>query len=530
MSNALALGAVTAVLKSLLDNRLASLSSILGGTPTVTVLAPDPEGGATGATTGDRLNLFLYQTNPNPSWRNMGLPSRNSSGDRISNPPLAVDLHYLLTAYTKDAFHAEILLGHAMQLLHETPVLGRDAIRSALRNLATSSEAAARALATADLADQVEQIKLSPQPMSTEEVSKLWSAIQTQYRPTVVYQASVVLIESQKSTQAALPVRERRVHVIPFAQPTIATLKPQIATQGTQLTLEGRNFRSDQVTVRFGTLTVVPDTLSDQQVQVTVPANLPAGINTVQIEQQLDFQRPPEQAPDLHRGFASNVMPFVLSPKIIGITAPNGIQAGKVDIVVQVQPVIRKTQKVILFLNEQGGIAAYSTPVPPRETEVDQITFTFNGVKAATYLARLQVDGANSALEADADPNSPTFNQYIRPAIALSCQGACLRVANLVLTATRNRDVLTVEASVTVFTETGAASPGVVVTVDWLLPNGDRLSDTRTTGTNGIDRGVTKFLTLGSPGTYTVTVTSLSKPGFSFDVPQSSALTRSVTG
>lgn len=52
--------------------------------------------------TGDRkrnqVNLFLYQVTPNPGWRNTGLPSLDSRGDgRLSNPPLALDLHYLLT-------------------------------------------------------------------------------------------------------------------------------------------------------------------------------------------------------------------------------------------------------------------------------------------------------------------------------------------------------------------------------------------------------------------------------------------------
>ena len=51
---------------------------------------------------------------------------------RLANAPLALDLHYLLSVYSGGDLHAEILLGYAMQLLHEMPVLTRDAIRTAL--------------------------------------------------------------------------------------------------------------------------------------------------------------------------------------------------------------------------------------------------------------------------------------------------------------------------------------------------------------------------------------------------------------
>ncbi|OUC11746.1 MAG: hypothetical protein B0A82_26520 [Alkalinema sp. CACIAM 70d] len=529
MSNALAIGAVTAVIKNLLENGLIrqGIPSILGGMPTITVLSPDPEGGgATNGQTVDRLNLFLYQTNPNPSWRNVGLPSRNSSGDRISNPPLALDLHYLITAYTKDAFHAEILLGHAMQLLHEMPVLSRDVIRSALRNLASSSEPAARALATSDLAEQLEQIKLSAQPMSTEEVSKLWSAIQTQYRPTVVYQASIVLIESQKSTKSALPVRERRLHIVPFEQPVIAAVKPQIATPGSQLTLEGRNFRSQQVTVNFGAVAIAPDRLNDQEVQVTVPSNLSAGINTLQIQQLLDF------GPDsgLHQGFESNLMPFVLAPKILQIAASEGIRSGNVTVTVQVIPIVRKNQQVTLFLNQQGGSTGYSANLPPRDADSNQLSFTFPNVKAGQYLARLRVDGAASPLEIDDNPNSSTFNQYIQPSVNLTCINDCLRVIDLNLNANRDQDVLTVVATVRILTEMGVESSGTLVSGVWTLPDGSQLTDNAITSTNGVDRGLARFETIGTPGTYTFTVTNLSKTGFTFDAPQSSVLTRNVSG
>src|SRR3712207_7705722 len=40
------------------------------------------------------------------------------------------------------------------------------------------------ALKGSELAEQLEQIKVSPQPLSIDEMSKIWSAVNAHYRPT----------------------------------------------------------------------------------------------------------------------------------------------------------------------------------------------------------------------------------------------------------------------------------------------------------------------------------------------------------
>ena len=224
MSSPMAIAAVSAVLKNLLDNAVAddSLSSASGSVK-VTLLAPNRINTDAGETS--QLNLYLYQVTSNPGWRNAGLPSRNDRGERLTNPPLALNLHYLLTAYGTKDFDAEILLGYAMHVLHETPVLTRDAIRTTLTspspvtgNLLPSPM---DKLLASDLADQIEQIKVTAEFLSTEEMSKLWTAMQVGYHISMAYQASVVLIEGQRPTRVALPVRERRIHVQPFQRPVI---------------------------------------------------------------------------------------------------------------------------------------------------------------------------------------------------------------------------------------------------------------------------------------------------------------------
>ena len=84
----------------------------------------------------NQVNIFLHQVTHNVGWRNQDLPSVAADGRRrLSNPPLALDLHYLLTAYGSADWQAEALLGFALLMLHENPVLTRNDISNAIGKL-----------------------------------------------------------------------------------------------------------------------------------------------------------------------------------------------------------------------------------------------------------------------------------------------------------------------------------------------------------------------------------------------------------
>jgi hypothetical protein len=453
VSNALAIASVTAVLKDLLNNGVIDhqLSGVVGEV-TVSALPPDRLLVA-GEQETSRINLFMYHVSPNPGWRNVGLPSRSSSGDRTANPPLALDLHYLLTAYGASEFHAEILLGYAMQLLHETPVLSRDAIR---RTLAPASPVTGsilppplNALVASELGDQVETIRLTPQTMSTEEVSKLWMAIQSHYRPTAVYQASVVLIESKASTRSALPVAndKRGIYVVPFRFPAIYDVVSVLGDRapiavGSTIAIRGRDLVGDSTFVDFdGTEIAAPAGATADRIEMTLTSPLPAGIYAgvkgIQIVQKIPMGDPLVD----HRGTESNVAAFVLRP-----TITNGPVIGAGDVVNLVSsvetingqvvhlragslrltfdPRVGRDQKVTLILNETNVAPnavthAYTFPSPSSNglavgiDDTDSIEVPFSRVVAGTYLVRVQVDGAESVLTQDGS------GLFVEPRVAL---------------------------------------------------------------------------------------------------------------
>jgi hypothetical protein len=451
MSTALAIASVTAVLKDLLNNGVIEhqLADSVGEV-VVSALPPDRiDALGTPAEQKSRLNLFLYHVTPNQGWRNVGLPSHDGRGERLSNPPLAVDLHYLLTAYGVEEFHAEILLGYGMQFLHETPVLTRAAIRTSLAPPTSGGglPPAMQALFTSELAEQVEQIKVSPQSMSTEEVSKLWPAFGAKYRPTAAYQASVVLIESRRSTRSTLPVRERRVYVIPFRQPVIEQIQSQeragepiVADKpilaGYNLVIVGRQLRGEDTLVSVGGIEVMPadGDVSETQIILPIPASLQAGVQAVQVIHRLLMGEPPTP----HRGVESNVAAFVLRPRIVEPVVVANLQIAEndlrsADINLTVRPAIGDAQRVVLLLNEinlpvtsppgpEAIAQSYSFNAPSRipvspptgpPGASESITIPISGVKVGTYLVRIQVDGAESPLGTDA------AGQYSSPQVTI---------------------------------------------------------------------------------------------------------------
>lgn len=432
MSNALAIAGVTAVLKDLLNNGLIdhNVTGAVGGNVTVTALPPDRVFTA-GAQEGNQLNLFLHQVTPNAGWRNAGLPSRDERGERLTNPPLALDLHYLLTAYGAEDLHAEILLGYAMQLLHDTPVLSRQAIRTALIPSpvnGTILPPALQALSASDLAEQVEQIKIIPAALNSEEMSKLWSALQARYRPTAAYQVSVVLIESQKPAKASLPVltrgqvdpvaqRERGVTVqsdltspFPTILSVIAPNRQPSVQLGETLTIEGRHLDGTSVSARL-TNARLPNPLdlaplvgrTATRLQVTIPnepAQWPAGLYALAVM----VQRPGETFQRTTNELFFSLAPTVTTPLPLSVARDAN---GDATIALTVRPEVRPQQRAALILGDRE-IPAQSHPA-----QTDRLSFVVKKAKPETFFIRLRVDGVDSLLVNRAVTPPVFFNQTV---------------------------------------------------------------------------------------------------------------------
>jgi hypothetical protein len=382
MSNTLAIGAVTATLRALLETEIAQE----GGGLRVTTLPPD-KAQVFGQADGDgRVNLFLYHTQMNPSWRNMDAP-RQVKPNESGHPPLALDLYYLLTAYERadgdSSVLAHRLLGRAMLVLHDHPLLGADEIRAAVPNN--------------DLADQIERVRITPQPMSLEELSKLWMIFQTGYRISAAYQASLVLIDSRRTSRTPLPVLTRGEDdrgvtaqpdlVPPF--PALLAINPpegQTAVRvGEELTLHGVHLQGDSVAVRFTSMRLSQPHLeaasgNAKEVKVTVP-DIPAGSYTVAIRVS--------KAGQLDR--FTNEFPLQIAPRITNI-APTSAAAGNLTLTLKCAPDVLPEQRAALLFGDR------EVPANAHAAPTDTLSFDIADAVAGEYFLRLRVDGVDSLI------------------------------------------------------------------------------------------------------------------------------------
>lgn len=412
MSSPLAIAAVTAALKDLLNNGLLDhdLSSI--GSFAVTALPPDRI--ITGATEANQLNLFLYQVTPNMGWRNADLPGVDSRGARVSSPPLALDLHYFLSAYGAQDLAAEVLLGYAMHLLHETPILTRDRLRVSLGGVSpvdgTLLPSPFGSLSAADLADQIEQVKITPVFLPTEEVSKMWTALQARYRPTMAYMVSVVLIQSTAGARIAPPVLargqdDRGPEALAAAAPTLSSVRPAASELlpamrlGDDLIIVGANLASANgatVLLENGRQEIVrelaPLGASASELKFHLPsvaedpavlADWAAGLYTVSVR----VNRP--------GAWVTNGVPIALAPRIT--VTPTAAAAGDLTLTVTCAPRLRPVQErqvSLLFGGRQITPDSVSTPADPLQPST--LTFSLPAVAAGEYLVRLRVEGIDS--------------------------------------------------------------------------------------------------------------------------------------
>jgi hypothetical protein len=409
MSNYLSIATVTATLRRYL---LEECSPIDKDHLSVTTIRPaSPTGGAAAGLPNPGVNIFLYQTQPSPALLNAELPVRRADGSLVERPRAALVLNYLLSMYGDDAaLIPQRLLGIVIRALHTRPVLTREMIRATVADQFYSS-----ILAGSTLGDAPELVRFTPVHMSVDEMSKLWSTFaQTPYALSAVYQASMVFVEADVTPRDVLPVRDRRILVMPFQSPVIDAVEPQMVFAESSLTIRGQNLGGAGVKVKFGDIVTTPlqaNTAGDR-IGIDLPDNttdLRYGIRTVQVAYDLRF-RPDEET---HPGFESNLGVFMLCPQFtppeVGDLAPSANDSPLLSGIVKVvfHRKIEKRQRVSLSLYPlnpppEAAITSYRLPAPPengipaKERTTDNIAFPFTRVVPGNYLVRAQVDDADS--------------------------------------------------------------------------------------------------------------------------------------
>ncbi|MFC8681526.1 DUF4255 domain-containing protein [Microbacterium ureisolvens] len=409
MSDFRAIATVTATLRRVL---LAALPQDVAGA-TVTTVRPAEGDNASTPDTG--VNVFLYQVNPNPQWRNEDLPGRRTDGELAQRPVAALDLYYLLSFYGEEAtLEAQQLLGSTVAFLHTQPILPRSEV--------TAAVAGSAFLAGSDLAQQVDLVRLTPLTMTLEELSRLWSVLlQVKYALSVVYRASIVLLERRVTPQPALPVRDVALAALPLRHPTLRRViagsgEDDPITPGADVVLEGDGLAAPVTVVEIDGQATGTTEVRDNHIVLTLPAALAAGPHGVQVRQGVAMGAPGVQ----HLAFGSTAGAFIVHPVItktgnvddVEVTNVQGLGAAprSARIRVGVAPAVLRRQTAVLELvtvqlgpdgSGHDVVVQHSVQAADRASDTSRLTFEPTGLAPGQYLVRVRVDGAESPLEED---------------------------------------------------------------------------------------------------------------------------------
>jgi hypothetical protein len=399
MSAPTAIATVTAVLQHLLTLATAGAE-----------VTTKPPSAARNGANGSQLNLFLYATNINPAFSNSPMPGQVRDGESAA-PPLPLVLHYLLTAYgaNDDDIAAQMLMGQAMSALHDHPLLGTADIEGIVPD--------------AQLQRQIERLRITPEVLSLDDMSKLWSSFQTQYRLSTGYQISVLLIDSGRGASASLPVlrrgeQDRGAQVTAAAAPALSGLgfpnDAPAARLGDTVTIRGAQLAADTLTVRLRHALLedpidlpplaerkaeeIKMILPDQGDDPAVGSKWPAGFYTL----NLVVQRP--ELPE----WSTNALAMPLAPRITGID-PTTAPAGNVTLNLECRPQVKPDQRVALIFGDRT-IAPDPIAPPVDPNAPGTLTFRISNARARTepYVLRLRVDGVDS-IPVDFSGPAPRF-------------------------------------------------------------------------------------------------------------------------
>lgn len=172
-----AIRAVSNALKDLLAAEFATdstVNAIVGGAGGIVFNNPTE----TAQNPANRLSLWLYQVTENEFLKNDPVRQGNTLL-RLLQPPLPLNLFYLLTPFALDRESDLLLLGKSMEVLYDNAIIRL----------------------TDPVNDVIDELRLILCRLTLEELTRIWEALREPYRLSVCYQVRVTRIDSQRQPE-----------------------------------------------------------------------------------------------------------------------------------------------------------------------------------------------------------------------------------------------------------------------------------------------------------------------------------------
>jgi len=260
----MAIGLVTRAIAELLDKKL----NPPGATTTLRVTTLPPDDDRVDIDNG--VNLFLYRVTDSPFAKNNDWVGDRPNLRTIKRSPLSLVLQYMLTAYVqkisnsvRDDVSAQQILGRAMAILHEFPVLNDIHDSDFDSDLDTQF--------APELRQAFDKIKVTFSPTTTDEFSKIWTGFSKAYRLSAAYEVSLLqIVPTLPPPSIAPPVQQTVLLIDTISSPVISSIEPATGPAGAQVTIRGNGFKSPG----RSTLITVGDVLADEIEIISLTENV----------------------------------------------------------------------------------------------------------------------------------------------------------------------------------------------------------------------------------------------------------------
>lgn len=176
------MGAIADVGQTLIDLLREQLAGLVNDSQEIALISPEEARNA-----GVRLTVFLYSIVETPELKNQAEVFLNST--QMRNPPLVVNLYYLLSAFppgggqpiTDRTLAAHDLLGEAMRVLYDNGNLTGTKLKGNLK--------------------KDDELRVTLQPITVEDLTRIWGVFpDSPYRTSVSYLVTPVAIDSEQRT------------------------------------------------------------------------------------------------------------------------------------------------------------------------------------------------------------------------------------------------------------------------------------------------------------------------------------------
>ncbi len=188
MSKFTAIWAVSRTLQALLDTKIKADPQFSNASIPISLLSPKAIREPGSNAPGTSVSVWLYRVTRNEFTLN-NRPNRTAP-NQLPGPPIPINLYYLITPMNEDPESQQVVLGKVLQVCNDYAILRGSDLQESLQGT-------------------TEELRLTLETLSLEELTQVWYSLQEPYQLSVSYLVQVVTIESSQEPVQASPVLVR---------------------------------------------------------------------------------------------------------------------------------------------------------------------------------------------------------------------------------------------------------------------------------------------------------------------------------